>query len=54
MQWGSTDAYRLGRHRFETENELIDACVMRVVLAVFDRLMFMTVAIGLYRLFTIR
>jgi hypothetical protein len=52
--WGSNDTYRLGRNRFETANELIDACVIRIVLAIFDRLMFMTVAIGLYRLFTLR
>jgi len=53
-QWGSTDTYRRGRYRFETPNELIDACVFRVVWAIFDRLMFMMVAIGLYRLFTLR
>jgi len=53
-QRGSTDTYRPGRHRFENPSELIDACVTRIVLAIFDRLMFMTVAIGLYRLFTRR
>ena len=51
---GVTVSYRRRRYRFENAEELIQACIARVILAIFDRLMFMMVAIALYRLFTRR